>query len=70
MMKPGTRLMCVRDVLNVFGNFLFRKGDSYDVLFVDAEDGDVTLNHIMYANEYHCLPRKFIDENFVVDDEF
>ena len=69
-MKPGTKLVCTKDVLNIMGNFLFRKGDTYDVLFVDAEDGDITLNHIMYANEYHCLPRKFIDENFVVENEF
>lgn len=70
MIKPGTKLMCIRDVLNAFGNFLFRKGDTYDVLFVDDEEGYITLNHIMYANEYHPLPKKFIDENFVIDDEF
>lgn len=46
--------LCTEDVNNVFGMTLFKKGEVYEVLWVDNEQIKtyITLNHILYANEY------------------
>jgi hypothetical protein len=52
--RKGDRFMCTEDVNNVFGMPLFKKGEVYETLWVDNEKMKIyiTLNHILYANEY------------------
>lgn len=52
--RKGDRFLCTEDVNNVFGMPLFKKGETYEVLWVDHEKVKtfITLNHILYANEY------------------
>jgi hypothetical protein len=44
------------------GQPLYLKDKIYKVL--NNENGEITLNHIVYANEYMPVPKKFIRENF------
>jgi hypothetical protein len=52
--RKGDKFLCIEDVNNVFGMSLFKKGEVYEVLWVDNEQVKtyITLNHILYANEY------------------
>lgn len=52
--RKGDKFLCTEDINNVFGLPLFKKGDIYDVLYVDNEKVKtyIVLNHILYANEY------------------
>lgn len=52
--RKGDKLLCTEDVNNVFGMPLFKKGETYEVLYVENEKVKtyLTLNHILYANEY------------------
>lgn len=52
--KKGDKFLCTEDVNNVIGLPLFKKGEVYEVLYVDNEQVKtfITLNHTLYANEY------------------
>lgn len=52
--RKGDKFLCTEDVNNVFGMPLFKKGEVYETLWVDNEKMKIhiTLNHILYANEY------------------
>ncbi len=65
-MKQGDKLRCLKTIRNPFGQPLFLKGKIYDVLFVDTENVKtyVTLNHILYANEYMPFEIEWVAQNF------
>lgn len=67
MVKKGDTYKCTKTVNNLFGWPLFVEGDIYEVLHVEEVMGNtlVTLNHILYANEYEEYELKFIEENFI-----
>lgn len=54
-MQKGDKYKCIKTINNLFGWNLFKEGDTYEVLHVEEIMGTtlVTLNHILYANEYH-----------------
>lgn len=66
-LKTGERLLCMNTIYNYFQQPLFKQGDVYDVLNVD--EYSVTLNHILYANEYASFPIGFISRNFNLQKE-
>lgn len=61
-LEVGDKLKCIKDSYNVFGDPLFVKDNTYEVLFVDDE---VTLNHILYANEFASFPMTFVKKHFI-----
>jgi hypothetical protein len=65
-MKKGDKFKCTKTVKNFFGWPLFVEGDTYEVLHIEEIMGTtlVTLNHILYANEYEEQELSFIEENF------
>ena len=65
-MRKGDKLICKKDIKNVFGWILFEKGKVYEVLYIDNEKPEimVVLNHKMYANEYNEYSLEWINENF------
>jgi len=62
-MKKDDKFKCLKTVNNLLGQPLFIKGETYTVLYVDGDD-DITLNHILYANEYRGFSLRFINEHF------
>ena len=60
--KKGDKLKCLRTIMNVIDKPLFVKDETYDVL--DVDEGIITLNHILYANEYAGYDINFILRNF------
>jgi len=64
--RKGDKLLCTKDVNNVFGMPLFKKGETYEVLYVDNEQVKtyVVLNHILYANEYMDYELEWILKRF------
>ena len=64
--RKGDKLLCIKDVNNVFGMPLFKKGETYEVLYVDNEQVKtyVVLNHILYANEYMDYELEWILKRF------
>jgi len=71
-MKVGDKYKCIKTVNNLLGWPLFKEGETYEVLHVEEILGTtlVTLNHILYANEYAENELDFIKENFIpVPDE-
>jgi len=64
--RKGDKLLCTKDVNNVFGMPLFKKGETYEVLYVDNEQFKtyVVLNHILYANEYMDYELEWILKRF------
>lgn len=65
-MMKGTKLRCKEDVNNLLGMPLFKKGEVYEVLYVDNEKDEVLvcLNHILYANEYTSWPLEWVTKKF------
>ena len=65
-MKKGDKLICKKDIKNIFGCSLFEKDKTYEVLYVDHEKPHimVVLNHKMYGNEYNEYPIDWVNENF------
>ena len=49
-MRKGDKLICKKDIKNIFGWILFEKGKVYEVLYIDNEKPEimVVLNHKMY----------------------
>jgi hypothetical protein len=66
IIKKGDKLLCTKDINNVFGLPLFKKDDTYTVLDVDNES--VTLDHILYANEYMEYKLEIL-KNFIKYDK-
>ena len=60
--EVGNKLKCIKDSYNLFGDPLFLKDNTYEVLFVDDE---ITLNHILYANEFGSFSIDFVKEHFI-----
>lgn len=65
-MKKGDRLICKKNINNIFGWPLFEKGKEYEVLYVDNEQVKVmvVLNHNLYANEYMDYSIDWVNKNF------
>ncbi len=65
-MKKGFKLKCKQDINNLIGMPLFKKGEIYEVLYVNHETTEVRvcLNHILYANEYNSWPLEWVNKNF------
>jgi len=64
IIRKGDKFLCLEDVKNVFGFPLFKKDDTYTVLYLD--DDSVTLDHILYANEYNSFPIEWVLEKFKI----
>ena len=66
VMKKGDKLKCLVTVDNLLGMPLFKKGEVYEVLYVNNEDVRVMvcLNHTLYANEYNQFPLEWVNEKF------
>ena len=66
LMKKGDRLKCLKKVDNLLGMPLFKKGEVYEVLYINNEDFKVMvcLNHTLYANEYNSFPLEWVNEKF------
>ena len=67
--RTGDILICIKSSNNTFGWPLFIKGNKYKVLYVDNGGLDITLNHILYANEYGDWPVEFVNECFISTKE-
>lgn len=65
-MKKGDKLKCLKTVDNLLGMPLFKKGEVYEVLYMNNEDVKVMvcLNHTLYANEYNSFPLDWVNEKF------
>ena len=65
-MKRGDKVKCLRTIKNFLGWVLFEKGETYTVLNVDNENihVEVTLDHILYANEYMEYELDWVLKNF------
>jgi hypothetical protein len=65
-MKIGDKLKCLKTVDNLLGMPLFKKGEVYEVLYINNEDVKVMvcLNHPLYANEYNQFSLEWVNEKF------
>jgi hypothetical protein len=65
-MKIGDKLKCLKTVDNLLGMPLFKKGEVYEVLYINNEDVKVMvcLNHTLYANEYNQFSLEWVNEKF------
>lgn len=65
-MMKGKKLRCRENIENMLGMPLFKKGEVYEVLYVDNESDEVLvcLNHILYANEYNSWPLEWVNKKF------
>ena len=65
-MRKGDILICEETVSNIIGMPLFEKDKEYKVLYVDNEKPEImiTLNHNLYANEYHPYPIEWVNKIF------
>jgi hypothetical protein len=65
-MRKGDKLLCLKNINNLFDQPLFIKGEIYEVLYVDNEgiSIEVCLNHILYANEYNTFKLEWVNKNF------
>ena len=66
-MKVGDKLYCIETVENLIGYPLFIEGNIYKILDIlnDGEEDYITLNHILYANEYSEYSMKFVKKYFI-----
>ena len=65
-MRKGDKLICKKDIKNIFGWILFEKGKVYEVLYMNNEDVKVMvcLDHTLYANEYNQFTLEWVNEKF------
>lgn len=65
-MMKGKKLRCKENIDNMLGMPLFKKGEVYEVLYVDNESDEVLvcLNHILYTNEYNSWPLEWVNKKF------
>ena len=66
-MKTGDKLICKKDILNVFGWKLCFCGNIYIIL--DIDDDYIVINHNLYGNEYGEFTIDEIRENFWSEKE-
>jgi hypothetical protein len=66
LIRKGDKFLCTEDVNNVFGFPLFEKNKEYKVLCVNNEKIKIyiTLNHILYSNEYIEHDLEWISKRF------
>jgi hypothetical protein len=62
MFIKGNKYICIETIKNVFSMPIYEKGEIYEVMWVDDEY--VTMNHILYANEYAQHSIKFLEKKF------
>jgi hypothetical protein len=66
--KKGDKLICIKQIINMLGDPLFIKGETYEILHIDNDIHDnilfITLDHIMYGNEYGDFTKAYVDKNF------
>jgi len=67
MYKTGDKLICKRNIYNMMDQPLFIKGETYTVLFNDTDNETVSLDHILYGNEYGEFDYDFVKKNFVFE---
>ena len=60
--NKGDKLLCTNTIKNIFGNDLFVKNKTYEILAVI--DDNYILDHILYANEYQEYSFNFLKGNF------
>lgn len=65
-MKRGDKLICKKDIKNIFGRSLFDKDKVYEVLYVDNEKTEVmvVIYQKMYGNEYNEYSLDWVNKNF------
>lgn len=63
-MKIGDKLKCKNDINNLFECPLFIKDNIYEVLHIDGNL--ITLNHILYANEFADFEEEYVLKNFYI----
>ena len=61
-MKPGDKLKCSKTVYQLMDKPMFIEGKTYEIFNVYGRE--ITLNHILYANEYQEFDIDFINEKF------
>ena len=66
VIRKGDKLLCIKEVSNVFGLSPFKKGEVYEVLCVDNEQIKtyITLNNMLYSNEYKEYEIEWVLNNF------
>ena len=66
MIRQGDKFICTEDVTNFLGWPLFKKGEVYNVLYVENEKAQtyLVLDHILYGNEYMEYELDWILKNF------
>ncbi len=66
MIRQGDKFLCTEDVNNFLGWPLFKKGEVYNVLYVENEKAQtyLVLDHILYGNEYMEYELDWILKNF------
>ena len=67
-MKKGDKVKCLKTIKNFLGWVLFEKDKTYTVLSADNESVHImiTLDHILYANEYMSYELDWVLKNFKV----
>jgi hypothetical protein len=66
-MKKGDKLICKKDLLNVFGWKVCHGGTIYTILGIDGDF--IVINHNLYGNEYGEFTIDEIRENFWTEKE-
>ena len=61
-MKINDKLKCLHTINNIFEQPLFIKDKIYNI--IDIDNDSITLNHILYSNEYISFNSEFIKNNF------
>jgi hypothetical protein len=69
MIKDGAKMRCLESIYNIFKQPLFEKGKTYEVLHYDKKYEEVTLNHVLYGNEYQSFPKSWVKRNFEFIEE-
>lgn len=66
-MKPGQILICNKTIKNHFGDLLFKKDNSYKVIYVDNEQTHIMICLTMETDNIKGItfPIDFILENFI-----
>ncbi len=67
-MKKGDKITCKKTIKNILGDPLFKKGQEYEILYINNEDitTKVVLNHIIYGNEYREFDLEWVAKNFII----
>jgi len=65
-MRKGSKLICKEAISNALGKPLFKKGEEYEVLYVDNESNEimVCIEHILCGGEYCTWPIEWVKKKF------